>query len=71
MKESLPGLMLHACLVSLEQLVAKADSLRWSLYGALWLQPVAICGKSTRPVKPENKPNRCHQLPPVAFGIPW
>src|SRR5712692_7441538 len=35
----------------------------WSLYGAPWLQPVAISGKSTGSQTRRNKPNR---LPPAA-----
>jgi hypothetical protein len=27
------------------ELVVKSDNRRWSLYGARWLQPVAIGGK--------------------------
>jgi hypothetical protein len=37
----------------------------WSLYGAPWLQPVAIAGKSTGPRNRENKRN---PLPPAATG---
>jgi PhnB protein len=36
--------------------VAKTDNVGWSLYGAPWLQPVAINGKSTEPRNGENKP---------------
>src|SRR5438034_4764326 len=42
---------------------AKPDNRGWSLYGAPWLQPVAISGKSTGSQTRRNKPNR---LPPAA-----
>ncbi len=37
----------------------------WSLYGAPWLQPVAISGKSTGP---RNRKNKLNPLPPAATG---
>jgi hypothetical protein len=37
----------------------------WSLYGAPWLQPVAISGKSTGT---RNRENKRHPLPPAATG---
>ena len=37
----------------------------WSLYGAPWLQPVAISGKSKRRESRENKRN---PLPSIATG---
>jgi len=45
--------------------LAKADNLGWSLYGAPWLQPLAIDGKSTECRTGENKPK---PLPSVATG---
>jgi hypothetical protein len=45
--------------------VANADNRRWSLYGAPWLQPVAISGRSDRHGNGENKPK---PLPLVATG---
>src|SRR2546427_4626031 len=42
-----------------------AEPRGWSLYGAPWLQPVAISGKSTRPQNREDKPK---PLPPAATG---
>jgi hypothetical protein len=44
---------------------ASADNEAWSLYGAQWLQPVAIAGKSTAPRNRENKRN---PLRPAATG---
>src|SRR5206468_7740967 len=43
--------------------VANADNRGWSLYGAPWLQPVAISGKSRERGRAENKPK---PLPPAA-----
>src|SRR5439155_19781845 len=45
--------------------VARADNEGWSLYGAPWLQPVAISGKGARADSAENKPKL---LPWVATG---
>jgi hypothetical protein len=36
--------------------VARAGNKGWSLYGALWLQPVAINGKSPEARRTKNKP---------------
>jgi hypothetical protein len=47
--------------------VASAGNKRWSLYGAPWLQPVAISGKSDRRGSRKNKPK---PLPWVATGCP-
>src|SRR5438270_386690 len=41
------ALLRHCRTRMLGRPVAKADNRRWSLYGAPWLQPVAIGGKST------------------------
>ena len=43
--------------------VASSDNEEWSLYGAPWLQPAAISGKSTGSKTRRNKQNR---LPPAA-----
>jgi hypothetical protein len=45
---------------------------RWSLYGAPWLQPVAISGKSAGPRKPQKQAKSvatgCHRLPETFHG---
>jgi hypothetical protein len=46
-------------------LVRHPPSCGWSLYGAPWLQPTAISGKSFRPANRKNRPN---PLPPAATG---
>src|ERR671934_2569998 len=43
--------------------VASVDNKGWSLYGAPWLQPMAISGKSNRRGNGKNKPK---PLPSVA-----
>jgi hypothetical protein len=43
--------------------VASTDNGRWSLYGAPWLQPVAISGKSRGRLNRRNKPE---PRPPIA-----
>src|SRR5207247_9115303 len=42
---------------------AKADNRRWSLYGAPWLQPMAVSGKWT---DGRNRTNKRKPSPPVA-----
>jgi hypothetical protein len=42
---------------------AKSSSRGWSLYGAPWLQPVAISSKSA---DPRNRKNKRNPLPPAA-----
>src|SRR5205085_7675630 len=44
--------------------VAISDYEGWSLYGAPWLQPVAISGKSTERGNGGTRQNRCRGLRP-------
>src|SRR5207244_10217546 len=46
--------------------LARAQFRRWSLYGAPWLQTVAIVGKSRSRGSRRNSENHCDRLPPVA-----
>ena len=49
----------------LRSYAANADNRGWSLYGAPWLQPVAISGKSTGP---PNRKSKRNPLPSAATG---